>query len=195
MVGILSISITYIMTLLFLIAFVYLLFAYQNYLNKKEQENESNGSEVTSDLQSRETTVTTEEIAESMKPIVSIESVLESQSVETLSENKELGSLSDFSSSNPEISPVGTEDMAIKNSAEDECIYEEENTSSSFPEVPPNQSQSEEALNYPKSQEESQEESQETEKADISFEAEVEVQEEKGSISNELLEDESKKES
>ena len=58
------------MTLLSLIAFVYLLFAYQNHLNKKVQKNESSDSKVPLGQQGKRSEVFNGEAADAFEPSI-----------------------------------------------------------------------------------------------------------------------------
>ena len=99
-----SITITYGMTLLFLIAFVYLLFEYQYHLNKKAKQGESSESKVPLAQPSNGSNVPTQVRAESLEPPIIIDSGIKAEPLNSATKNGEQQSLNDLSSSNEEIS-------------------------------------------------------------------------------------------
>ena len=117
-----SIAITYGMTLLSLIAFVYLLFAYQNYLNKTTKQGESIESEVPLAQTSKGSNVPTQEKTESFEPPIFIDSGIKAESPNSFTSNEEQQSLNGLSSSIQEISSLGNEDRTIENLGENRKV-------------------------------------------------------------------------
>ena len=120
-----SITITYGMTLLFLIAFVYLLFAYQNYLNKKAKQGESSESKVPLAQPSKGANMPTQVKDESFEAPIFLDSEVKAKPLDSITTNEEQQSLNGLSSSNQEISSTGNEDTTIDNLGESESINED----------------------------------------------------------------------
>ena len=144
----LSITITYGMTLLFLIAFVYLLFAYQNYLNKKAKQGESSESKVPLAQPSNGSNVPTQVRAESFEPPIFLDSEVKAKPLDSVTTNEEQQSLNGLSSSNQEISSTGNEDKTIDNLGESDPIHGEDRKVSALNEVLSHQLEREEPVNH-----------------------------------------------
>ncbi len=155
---ILSITITYKMTLLFLIAFVYILFAYQNHLNKKAIQGESSESKVPLAQPSNESNVPTQVRAESFEPTIFLDSEVKAKPLDSVTTNEEQQSLNGLSSSNQEISSPGKENSTIKNLGESKSIHGEDRNVSALNEVLAPQFEREGGGNYSQIPESRQEE-------------------------------------
>ncbi len=190
---ILSKTLTYGMTLLFLIAFVYLLFAYQNYLNKKANQDESSKPKVPLTQPSKGQDVPTQERADSFEPPIFRDSEIKAEPLESVTTNEEQQSLNGLSASHQEISSPSNEDKAIDNLGENESIHSENRAVTSLNEVLEDQFESEESLNSSSEILESRQEGI----VDLSVGIAADLQEEENKVvsSNaELLEDESNEE-
>ena len=148
------------MTLLFLIAFVYLLFAYQNYLNKKANQDESSGSNGPLAQPIKGLNMPTPVKAESFESPIFVDSEIKSEPLppDSVKTNKEQKSLNSLSSSNKEISSPGNEDTTIDNLGENESIHDENRTVSELNDVIANQIESEESVSNSQTLESMQEE-------------------------------------
>jgi len=155
---ILSITITYEMTLLFLIAFVYILFAYQNYLNKKAKQGESSESKVPLAQPSNGSNVPTQGRAESFEPPIFLDSEVKAKPLDSVTTNEEQQSLNGLPSSNQEISSTGNEDTTIDNLGESESIHGEDRKVASVNEALAHQLEREESVNHSQTLESIQEE-------------------------------------
>ena len=136
------------MTILFLIAFVYLLFAYQNYLNKKAKQGESSESKVPLAQPSNGSNVPTQVRAESFEPPIFLDSEVKAKPLDSVTTNEEQQSLNGLSSSNQEISSTGNEDTTIDNLGESEPIHGEDRKVSALNEVLSHQLEREETVNH-----------------------------------------------
>ena len=136
------------MTLLFLIAFVYILFAYQNYLNKKAKQGESSESKVPLAQPSNGSNVPTQVRTESFEPPIFLDSDVRDKPLDSVTTNEEQQSLNGLSSSNQEISSIGNEDTTIDNLGESESIHGEDRKVSALNEVLAHQFEREESVNH-----------------------------------------------
>ena len=146
------------MTLLFLIAFVYLLFAYQNYLNKKAKQGESSESKVPLAQPSNGSNVPTQVRAESFEPPIFLDSEVKANPIDSVTTNEKQQSLNALSSSNQGISSTGNEDTTIDNLGESESIHGEDRQVSALNEVLAHQFEREESVNDSQTLESIQEE-------------------------------------
>ena len=178
------------MTLLFLIAFVYILFAYQNYLNKKAKQGESSESKVPLDQPREGPNMPTQVRPESFEPPIFIDSEIKAEPLNSVTTNEEQQLLNGLSSSNQEISSLGNEDRTIDNLGENESLHGKKRSVPALNEVLAHQFESEENVNHSQTLESMQEEI-----VDLSFGEAADLQEKETEEVNsnaELLEEESK---
>ncbi len=146
------------MTLLFLIAFVYILFAYQNHLNKKAEQDESSESKVPLAQPNNGSNVPTQVRAESFETPIFLDSEGKAKPLESVTTNEAQQSLNGLSSSNQEISSPGNEDTTIDNLGESESTHGEDRKVSALNEVLAHQLEREESENDSQTLESIQEE-------------------------------------
>ncbi len=177
------------MTLLVLISFVYLIFAYQNYLNKKVKPDESSESKVPVDLSDQELSMPAEEKAESFEPHISMDSEIKAERLENLTKNEEQQLRNELSPSSQQISSTDSEDTKIKSLEENQSIDEEERTVSDIEDGLITPIGSQEVVNNSQIQESSQDEI-----VDLNFAGSTNLQEGEDLNQNkEFLEDKSNK--
>ncbi len=166
-----------------------MLFAYQNYLNKKATQGESSESKVPLAQPSKGPNVPTQIKVVSFEPPILIDSAIKTEPINNVTKKEEQQSPNGLSSSNQEFSSPSNEDTAIDNLPEKELIPGEEKADSALNEVLAHQLESEESENHPQINESMKEEI-----VGLSFRDATDLQEKENEEVNsqkELLEDQS----